>query len=482
MLRRSLSGGLASSVRRCVTFWFRVLVSLGGLLSSLARRALAAWLWLAPHQQLVLGFAFYALTGALLLSLPAAQVSPVSFIDNLFGATSAVSTTGLATVATGPSYTPLGQAIHLVLFQIGGIGYMTLTSFILLARGRALSAPRLGVLEAGFALPRYFRIDRFITHVVVFTAIAQGIGALVLWHAFARAGVENALWAAVFHAVSAFATAGFSLYPNSLEPFALDPLINITVGLLCYLGAIGFIVVQDVYYSIRFREHMITFTSRVILFMTGIIFVLGTALFYLIEPSVQRLPAAQRVMVSAFQVMTASTTAGFNTVPIGPLGLAALWLIVIVMLIGASPSGTGGGIKTTGVSALFACVVSVVRGRQAVSLLGNEIPLPRLISAAATAAFYLLVLALGVLALAISEADGPTAHLEKFLPIIFEAASALGTVGLSMGATTDLSTAGKLIVIALMFLGRVGPLTIGIALWRRQTQPANRAAVDDLAV
>jgi len=437
------------------------------------RSAAAAWLALRPTQQLVIGFAGYALLGTLLLLLPVAQAAPAHPIDHLFNIVSAISTTGLTTISVRDSYTPFGQLVILAMFQVGGIGFMTVSSVLILARGRTLSDSRVSILKAGFALPHYFRIHHFVRQVVVYTLITETIGALILWWRFAHHGIENPLWSAIFHSVSAFATAGFSLNNNSLEPFAHDWIVNLTIGALCTAGAIGFIVFQDVWYSIKLRERMLTLTSKVILWTTAIVFVGATGLLLITDSTTAHLPMGERVLACMFQGMTASTTAGFNTIPIGAMPASALVVLMVAMLIGASPSGTGGGIKTTTVSAILANLISVLRGRSSVVWLGHQVPLQRVLYAFAAASLYLVLLALGVMALTLSErAD--------FLKIVFEAASAIGTVGLSMGITGDLSIAGKLIVIVLMFAGRVGPLTIGLALLRPERDAPTR--VDDIAV
>ena len=441
------------------------------------RKGLRHWSRLRPAQQLVLGFLSYVLIGAVLLSLPIAQTGSARFIDHLFIAASAVSTTGLATVSVADTYTFFGEAVVLALFQLGGIGYMTLSSLLILARGKALSPARLGVLKAGFSVPHYFVLPRFLVHVITFTLVVEVIGALILWWRFSALGVEDALWSGVFHSVSAFATAGFGLHNNSLENYAQDWVVQLTIGVLCYLGAIGFIVVQDVWYSIKFRERMLTLTSKVILSLTAAVFVLGTIAMFFSEPTLRGLPWAERLMHSAFQVMSASTTAGFNTIPIGGLGTATLLLITLVMLIGASPSGTGGGIKTTSVSALLANMLSVLRGRDSVAWLGHEVPLVRVLQAFAAVTMYLLLLGGGLFALTLTQE-------KALIALLFEAASALGTVGLSTGITGEMTTTGKLILIALMFAGRCGPLTLGLALLRpdkpiRPTEESLRR--DDLA-
>lgn len=458
--------------------WRRIAVTAGRIMSwavlTPSRAGLRTWSGLRPPQQFVLGFALYALAGLLLLSLPFAQRTPTDPLDNLFNVVSAISTTGLTTGALHDLYTPFGHAVLLALFQIGGIGFMTLASVLVIARGGRLSESHLGVLKSTFAVPRNFVMQHFIVQVVVFTVACEAAGTLLLWWRFAAAGVEAPLWSAFFHSVSAFTTAGFGLYPDSLERFAGDPVVCGVVGALSYLGAVGFIVVQDVWYSIKFRERMLTFTSRVIVLMTVAVFAAGFLALFFGEPTISARPLGERLLAAAFQAMTASSTAGFNTVPIGALGPAALMVLMLAMVVGASPSGTGGGIRTTGLSALLAVVVSVVRGREKVAWLGNEIPPGRVLYAVASATMYLLALAAGLVVLAATESS-------SFLALVFEAVSALSTVGLSMGVTAELSDAGKLAVVALMFIGRCGPLTIGLALLRPEPGPSTLPR-DDLAV
>ncbi|MBX3405731.1 MAG: hypothetical protein KF869_03110 [Phycisphaeraceae bacterium] len=461
------AGGGAGAARAAIGGFARA--ALGAM-----RSLRAAWERLRPPQQFVLGFALLSTAGAALLCFPFMRERPVSFTDNLFNAVSAATTTGLVTTATAESYSFAGELLLLVLFQIGAIGFMTIASVFILARGGKLEGPRLGVLRAGFSLPHYFVMRNFVVHVAVFTVVCEVAGAIILAWRFAALGIERPLWSGVFHSVSAFATAGFGLHGDSLERFRGDWVVNLTIGTLAYLGAIGFIVAQDVWYSFRLRERLLTFTSKVILVMTGSIFVLGSALLFFVDPSIRALPNGERLLAAAFQTMTASTTAGFNTVPIGGMGHAALLVIMLAMLVGASPSGTGGGIKTTSISALVANLLSVLRGREVVAWLGHEVPMLRVLYAAAAATFYLAHLGVGLLLLCLTER-------QPFLPLLFEAASALGTVGLSMGITADLSTAGKLIVIVLMLAGRCGPLTIGLALMT-PAKPAAGLRGDDLAI
>ena len=428
---------------------------------------------LKPSQLLTLGFLSYVAIGIALLALPCSQEQPTSFVDNLFTIVSAISTTGLSTVSVADSYTAFGEFVIFMLFQLGGLGYMTVTSFIILSHQSGISSTRHSILSLQFSLPQGFWMSQFVRNVVIYTLACEALGAIPLYFEFARAGTPHPLWSAVFHSVSAFATAGFSLNNNSLEGFRDNLAVNATIGVLCYLGALGFIVMQDAYYSCRRRSYRITFTSKVILLMTALVLAISAPVLVFCEPEIAHLPWPSRLCVAVFQIMSASSTAGFNTIPISTLSAASLTLITVSMVIGASPSGTGGGIKTTSLSALLGALISTVRGRSRdVTFFKHTIPYHRLMSAVSAVTLYVIVLWSGIFLLCLSDR-------KDYLQLIFEAASALGTVGLSMGITAALSTWGKLIITALMFLGRVGPLTLGLALFRSQ-KTAGARPLDDL--
>jgi trk system potassium uptake protein len=429
------------------------------------------WLALKPAQMLACGFLSYALAGTAILSLPFARQTSVRLVDNVFNVVSAISTTGLTTISVPDSYTFFGEVVLLALFQLGGIGYMTTTSFIVLARGRPLSESRIGVLHAGFALPEGFGVKRFIRHIVVFSVIIEAVGAALLYAEFRTYGVARPLWSAIFHSVSAFATAGFSLNNNSLEDFRSSGIVNVTVGILCYLGAIGFIVIQDAYMAVRYRRHKITFTSKVILIITALVLAVEMPLFLACEPSLRSMPVHERIYAAFFQIMAASTTSGFNSIPIGKLSAASLTLIVVAMVIGASPSGTGGGIKTTSLSVLLGIAGSTLRGRSAVTFFRHQIPPHRVATAVASATLYAAVLIAGVFLLSLTEK-------QDYLKLVFETASALGTVGLSTGITGELTDLGKWLLTAIMFIGRVGPLTLGFALMRSACEETQHPGAD----
>lgn len=414
---------------------------------------------LPPARLLFLGYLSYIVIGWLLLCTPfARRAAPVGALNNLFIATSAVSTTGLVTVSVSDSYTGFGQLVILALIQLGGIGYLTLGSFLILARRGELTASHINIGRSVFSMPESFRLDKFIPSVITFTLVIESLGAVAFYFALRNVGEPNPLWSAVFHSVSAFCTAGFSLYNSSFEAWAGDFWINLVIAVLSYLGAMGFIVCVDFYRALRGKITTTTLTTRIILWCTVWTSGLGAILLFLAEPSVQSLPPLERILAAFFQSMSAMTTVGFNTISIGGLSKASLLILTVLMIIGASPSGTGGGVKCTTVSAVWGVMRSALRGQREVRFWGRIVPNDRIWMACASLGFYLSALVLGVYLLELTEKHSFEAN-------IFEAASALGTVGLSTGITPDLSTLGKLIVIALMFCGRVGPLSLGAALF-----------------
>lgn len=352
---------------------------------------------------------------------------------------------------------------------------MTASSFVMLAWTGQLSQFREGIAGTALQLPAGFQLRQFLRLIVTFTAAIEIAGAACLYPAFVAVHAEHPLWQSLFHSVSAFCTAGFGLYSNSLEDFRDHPGVNLIIAALSLCGAIGFIVVQDVWRSLRDRRFQLTYTSKIVLWSTFSILILATMVYGWIEPTSRQLPTSQRWMTAAFQVMTASTTVGFNTTPIGDLAPATVALLLALMVVGASPSGTGGGVKTTTITALWAVAISVLRRREAAEFLGRTVPQLRIRTAVANITFYLITLAVAVFLLALSE-DA------SLMDIQFEAVSALGTVGLSRGLTSSLSTPGTLVVIGLMFLGRIGPLALGLAFFIPRTSPTATQPEEDLVV
>ncbi|GFE65790.1 K+ transporter Trk [Litoreibacter roseus] len=379
-------------------------------------------------------------------------------LDSLFISTSAVSTTGLVSVDPGTSFTFFGELVIIILIQIGGLGYMTIGSFAVLALQQKLGRMREKTVKAAFNLPNDISPAMFLRSVIVFTFGCEIVGAAALYPMFVEAGVDNAMWSAIFHSISAFCTAGFSLNSNSFESFSGNFGVNIVISALSLLGAMGFLIIVDTWRTMLGRSRHLGFTSKVIFRITALFLLFGTLVMFIAEPGIAALPNSERLMVAFFQTMTATTTVGFNTYPIGEVIPAVLMVIFFLMVIGASPAGTGGGIKTTSFAALIGLVRSTLKGRERVRFFKRQVPLDKLQTATALLTYYCGLLMVAMFCLLLTE---PGAAFEV---IMFEAISAMGTVGLSMGITGDLSDLGKLVVIALMTAGRVGILTFGIAL------------------
>lgn len=433
---------------------------------------------LAVHNPVSVLIAVYLsiiLLGFLILCLPFLQRKPIGIIDHLFIASSAVSTTGLTSVSVADSYNFFGQLIILLLIQIGGIHYMSFGSLILLAGRKKMNKFHEKLIKDDFGLPDDFNAAQFVKSVVIFSFGVELIGAVFLYFIFLGKGVEQPLWNAVFHSISAFCTAGFSLFNTSLESFAGDPLLNIVIIILSCMGAMGFIVVVDYWQKFRGKRKDVTLTTKIIVWFTFLVIGLGTLLLLITNAFGSKASFAEQSWMALFQSMTALTTVGFDTFPIGQMSHSALFLILLFMIMGSSPAGTGGGIKSTTVVAVMAQTFHSLRGKANVTFLGYQIPDYRLRIASASFTFYILVLATGTYFLNLAEQH-------SVFEVIFEAASALGTVGLSMGITGALSSWGKMIIICLMIVGRLGPLTIGLALFSKKKEPDNIGWHEDVVV
>lgn len=410
---------------------------------------------------LIKGYGVLSVLCLLLLLLPIFHNQKISFIDHLFFAISIVSTTGLVPAAFADVYNFGGQLVSLFFIQLGGIGYMALGSMIILKSRKKLPDLTLKLLKLEFNIPRRYPLIKFIYSIVVFTILIEGIGAACLYWGFQKAGVENPLWSAIFHSISAFCTAGFSLYNDSFTQFANEPIIIASITSLSLLGSIGFIVFLDFYLKIWEHKRSITLTSKIIILATLMMWFLGTLSLFLSDETLLNQGLWQGIQTALFQTMSAHTTVGFNTYDYGHFSLASTSIILLLMVIGASPSGTGGGVKTTSVVALYAVTKLVVRGREDVTFLNRKIPTDRIHLAVATMSFYFFILFIGFWAILLIEKT--TFSFDK---ILFECISALSTAGISMGITGELSSISKIVICVLMFIGRVGVITFGLSFIR----------------
>ncbi len=435
-------------------------------------------LGLSPQQNLFYGFLTYVTAGFILLLLPWSQKVPINILDNLFIATSAVSTTGLVTVSVVDSYTGFGQFIVMCLFQLGGIGYLTFTTFMLLSTTRKLTHWHQKILKSEFTLPVTIKISDFLKSVIFFTVIMEFIGTILFFIAFKMDGqaTGEALWSALFHSISAFCTAGFSLYNSSFAEFSDNGFINFIISFLAIAGSLGFIVVTDSFLWVRKKGHKLSFTTKIIFIGFISLLAIGFLFLFFFEPTIRDLQGTERFLVSFFQAMSAMTTVGFNTVDYGVLLLPVLLIVIFLMYVGASPSGTAGGMKITTLTAMVAIIVSRLKGNKQITFLGKKIPFERLYIATSSFIFYTSIIFFGTFLLTFTEQS-------EFQNILFEVASALGTVGLSTGITGNLTEFGKIVIIVLMFIGRLGVLTFGLAVLARRTSATNEIFTEeDIAV
>ncbi|SHM83708.1 TrkH family potassium uptake protein [Polaribacter sp. KT 15] len=430
----------------------------------------------SPQMNLVWGFFLYTLTGFILLSIPLFHKTDIAFLDNLFISTSAISTTGLVTVSIFDSYNFFGQFIIMGLIQIGGIGYMTLTTYYLIFTTKKITHWHSKLIGTEFTLPNTIQIKDFIKSVIIFTLVMEIIGAILFYFAFTNAGMDNlkAVWFSIFHSVSTFCTAGFGLFNDGFESYQDNTFINTIISILAISGSLGFIVITDLWYRISGKSKEISFTTKIIIYGFLFLLILGTLLIYSSE-SLSILGSSSTLMTSFFQAMSAMTTVGFNTIAIGEFSLPILLLITFLMYIGASPSGTAGGMKITTLTAMLAILKSRLFGQTKITFLNRLIPFERIYVATSTFMLYTSLIFLFSFLLS---------YFEKFSfeSILFEVASALGTVGLSTGITGDLSNIGKILIIILMFIGRVGVLTFGFALLQQKNKGIKKIKLDDLAV
>ena len=418
---------------------------------------------LSPVQLLSIGYVVIILLGSIFLMLPISSTngSYQFFVDSLFTSASAVSTTGLVVVDTGSYYSPFGEIVILILIQIGGLGYMLFFVVFTILLKEKLSVSGKKYLREAVSRNANVDLIGFVKLTLIYTLVIEGIGTLgyfLVW--IHKYPVGNALYSAVFHSVSAFCTAGFGLYPDSLSSYSNNVLINFNTFFLVITGAIGFFVLYDLqnYFRLKLKGNNIarlTLHSKLVLSFTFSLFLIGTIVILISEQNKFSNNIFQNILNALFQSISASTTVGFNTVDITVMQNPSLFIMIILMFIGASPGSTGGGIKTTSFAASILSSISSLKGSSIVSIFKRTIS--RLsVDKANAQIFVALVSTLSItLILTLTEKF-------SFIKILFEAVSAFGTVGLSTGITSSLSTTGKLLITALMIIGRVGLIAIGL--------------------
>lgn len=430
---------------------------------------------LRTSRLLVASFAAAILVGTFLLLMPftwAHRAEPVGFVDALFTATSAICVTGLTTFDIGTRLNLLGQMILLVLIQIGGIGILTFSNLTLSSVGRRIGLhQRTLITESHGALP-HLDPRSLVRQVFIYTLSIELLGAFLLSVRFALDFPPHvALWMGLFHSVSAFCNAGFSPFPDSLVRYSGDLFVNAVVMGLIITGGLGFVVFADLRHAVHQwwlgKRTRLSLHTRVVVRTTVWLIVAGTVLVALLElgNGATGVGVVHHVTDSLFLSVTART-AGFNMVDMASLTNPTLLVIILLMLVGGSPGSTAGGFKTTSGAAIWALIVSKIRNRPRAELLDRSIPVDVQAKAITNFAGFLALSLLGTVLLQAIEYGGQ-AHRTvgtSFIDHAFEAVSALCTVGLSVGVTPTLSAPSKLVLVMLMFLGRVGPVLVGLSL------------------
>ncbi len=434
---------------------------------------------LSSFRLIILGFAALILVGSLLLMLPAAtrsgRVTP--FNEALFTATSSACVTGLVVHDTATYWSAFGQAIILVLIQIGGLGVVTVASSLTLIAGKKLSLRQRSTMQEAMSTHKIGGVAKFTWFVVKATFAIEFIGALLLIPVFCKEFGARGIWKAVFHSISAFCNAGFDIMGTegatyqSLTSYSSAAYINIVIILLIVVGGIGFLTWEDVVKH-KFRIKRYRMQSKVVLVTSAILIVLPAVFFFFNEYS--SLPAGERVASSLFQSVT-TRTAGFNTTDLTQLTGAGKVIMIGLMLIGGSPGSTAGGMKTTTFAVLFSNAVAVFRRRDDTHFFGRRIDNSVVKNAAAVFVMY-MTLFLG---------GGAIISIAEGLPIgtcLFETASAVGTVGLTLGVTPTIGLLSKCVLILLMFLGRVGALTMVYAAISTGDKKLSRYPLESITV
>lgn len=435
--------------------------------------------YLTSAQIIILGFFSIILLGALLLMLPLSakcgRITP--FSKTLFTATSAVCVTGLVVVDTGSYWSAFGQTVILLLIQIGGLGVITVASLFTMLSHQKISLMQRSIMQDAISAPQVGGIVRLTRFILRGTILIELLGAFFLLPVFLRDYGIRGVWMALFHSVSAFCNAGFDLLGTSAAPFVSissyvgNPVVNLTIMLLIILGGLGFLTWNDIY-TWRFRIHRYRLQSKIILTATAFLILLPAAFFFFEDLS--SLPLQSRILASLLQSVT-MRTAGFNTVELSKMSGPSQAIQIVLMLIGGSPGSTAGGIKTTTFVVLLANFVATIFQKEDAQMFGRRMEESAVKTAATIFFMYAALFFTGAVILSVYERLPLSACL-------YETASAVGTVGVTLGITPKLHLLSQLVLIVLMFLGRVGALTLIFAAISTRTHSFAKLPQEKIAV
>lgn len=438
---------------------------------------------LTQTQMIVVGFMLIILTGSLLLMLPWAsrshEVTP--FLDTLFTATSASCVTGLVVVDTWSHWSMFGQVIILILIQVGGMGFMTLGVFMAILLRRRIGLKTRGVLQESINSLQIGGIVKLAKKIIQGTVFFESVGALILMYRFIpKVGMARGIWYGIFHSVSAFCNAGFDLMGymepyESLCGYAGDWLVNLTIMSLIVIGGIGFFVWDDIATK-KLKVHRYTLHTKLVLMTTLALIIGGALFFFFTEQSnvLRNMPFAERIWASFFQSVTART-AGFNTVDTGALTEGSKFVTILLMFVGGSPGSTAGGIKTTTLIVLLVCVRSNMRQEKGYNILDRRLDEEVVRKACTVMCTNLLLMLTATIVMLVLQPFALT-------DVLFETASAIGTVGMTTGITRSICSISKAVLIFLMYCGRIGSLTFALSLRGNKHEPAVKQPVEQVMI
>ena len=444
---------------------------------------------LSTTRIILLSFLLTIFAGSALLALPISSATgkAVPYLDALFTATTSTCVTGLVTLPTVSSWSVFGQAVILILIQIGGLGVITVMSGLMLLLNKKMGIGDRLLIQDAFNLNTMSGLAKFIKNVLIGTLIIEGVGALLYMLVFVPEFGPKGIWISVFNSVSAFCNAGIDIMAeNSLCDYATNPLINIVTSALIILGGLGYIVWWDVIRVARNRSaknrrvfRHLTLHSKIAITVTAALVLAGAILIFIFEYAnpltIGDMSLFDKIQVSFFQSVT-TRTAGFASVPQENLTNAAATVSVVLMIIGGSPVGTAGGMKTVTVAVLVCSAFATIRNKNSATLFGRRISEASVKKAVAVAVTFVTIFAMSTVLLMATN-DAPA------LDLVYETASATATVGLSRSLTPTLNTAGKLIIIATMYLGRVGPISLAVALGsKNESQNVISEPTEDISV
>ncbi|WLR51984.1 TrkH family potassium uptake protein [Bacillus tianshenii] len=418
---------------------------------------------LTPPQVLLAVFIVTTLLGTILLKLPVAVTEEISWLDALFTTVSAMTVTGLVVVDTGTVYTVFGQTVIMVLIQVGGLGIMTFAVLVFLLLGRKVRFRQRLWVQQALNQSTQGGVIKLVKRILFYSFLIEAVAFICLSGRWVpELGWSHGLYASLFHTVSAFNNAGFSIWSDSLMQYAGDPTVNIVITFLFIVGGLGFTVIADLWETKTFRG--LTLHTKIMLVGTVSVNIIAFLVVFFVEyanpNTMGSMSFFEKIFASYFQAVT-TRTAGFNTVDIGALDEATLSFFLLLMFIGAGSTSTGGGIKLTTFLAIASTVVMFVRSRGEVVIFRRTLASAVIIRSVAITMIAGLLIVVAVFILEVTEEA-------SFLMVLFEVVSAFGTVGLSMGLTPELSGIGKIVIILIMFVGKVGPLTLAFSIAKQE--------------